>query len=194
MFLKHLVKLHNAFPKLKIVLEHATSKEAVDLVKSLGSSVGCTITIHHLKLVVDDWAMCCHNYCKPVAKFPHDRDALRNVILEGHPRFFLGTDSAPHPKEMKEGKMTAAGVFVTPYTSIYLASVLESFGALHRLEDFATKFGRQFYGLPAIENKDLSLLKGNTSIPNGISFKNDLGKESSIVPFLAGQVLDWKQL
>lgn len=80
-FLTHLIKLHQDFPSLKIVLEHATTMKAVECVKSLGNTVACTITIHHLILVVDDWAGCCHNFCKPVAKFPHDRAALREVIL-----------------------------------------------------------------------------------------------------------------
>ena len=82
-FLHHLEKIHLAFPKLKIVLEHASSKDAVDMVKRLGGTVGCTITIHHLELVVDDWAGACHCFCKPVAKYPSDRQALRDVILEG---------------------------------------------------------------------------------------------------------------
>jgi dihydroorotase len=82
-FLTHLKQLHADFPKLKIVLEHATTKAAVDMVKSLGDTVGCTITLHHLSLTVDDWAGQCFNYCKPVAKYPHDREALREVILQG---------------------------------------------------------------------------------------------------------------
>ena len=82
-FLIHLKQLHTDFPKLKIVLEHATTKAAVDMVKSLGETVGCSITLHHLSLIVDDWAGQCHHYCKPVAKYPHDREALRQVILDG---------------------------------------------------------------------------------------------------------------
>lgn len=89
-FLPHLKKLHQAFPKLRIVLEHATTREAVETVKSLGSTVACTITAHHLAMTVDDWAGQSWNYCKPVPKYPSDREALRNVILEGGYRFATG--------------------------------------------------------------------------------------------------------
>ena len=82
-FLVHLESLHAAFPKLRIVLEHATTKDAVDMVKSLGDTVGCTITLHHLALTVDQWAGQPHNYCKPVAKFESDRQALCDAIKEG---------------------------------------------------------------------------------------------------------------
>ena len=86
-FLPHLKKLHQAFPRLRIVLEHATTRAAVEAVKSLGSTVACTITAHHLAMTVDDWAGQSWNYCKPVAKYPSDREALRDVILEGGWRF-----------------------------------------------------------------------------------------------------------
>ena len=82
-FLPHLRKLHEQFPKLKIVLEHATTRAAVEAVKSLGDTVGCTITAHHLALTVDDWAGQGFNFCKPVAKYPDDRAALQEVIREG---------------------------------------------------------------------------------------------------------------
>jgi len=82
-FLPHLKKLHEAFPKLRIVLEHATTQAAVEMVKSLGDTVACTITAHHLAMTVDDWAGQSFHYCKPVAKYPSDRQALREVILEG---------------------------------------------------------------------------------------------------------------
>jgi dihydroorotase len=118
----------------------------VDTVKSLGPTVACTITIHHLMLIVDDWAGQCHHFCKPVAKYPHDREALRSVIREGHPRFFLGTDSAPHPRSAKEGSAAAAGVYTGNLVLPYLATALDAFGALDRLEDFACRFGRAFYG------------------------------------------------
>ncbi|KAJ3254677.1 hypothetical protein HK103_007016 [Boothiomyces macroporosus] len=193
MFLTHLQSLHRDFPNLKIVLEHATSKAAVDMVKSLGPTVGCTITVHHLQLVVDDWAGCCHNFCKPVAKFPKDRDALRQVVKEGHPRFFLGTDSAPHPRTAKETSKAAAGVFVTPYLASYLASILDSFGALDKLEGFACKFGRQFYGIAdSKDSKVLNLAKEDFTVPQEFQYVNDAGVEAAIVPFLAGKAMSWK--
>lgn len=88
-FLPHLEALHSAFPRLRIVLEHATTRAAVTMVKSLGPTVGCTITAHHLALTVDDWAGQSWNYCKPVAKYPDDREALREVIREGEWSFIL---------------------------------------------------------------------------------------------------------
>lgn len=83
-FLTHLVRLHADFPKLRIVLEHATTKEAIATVRKLGPTVACTITAHHLDLIVDDWAGQGFNYCKPVAKYPEDRQALRDVVREGN--------------------------------------------------------------------------------------------------------------
>ncbi|KAI8815298.1 hypothetical protein BJ742DRAFT_670937 [Cladochytrium replicatum] len=190
-FLKHLAELHHDFPKLRIVLEHATTKAAVDMVKSLGDTVGCTITVHHLRIVVDDWAGNCHNFCKPVAKFPHDRQALRDVILEGHKRFFFGSDSAPHPRHAKEVAKPAAGVFTTPYTLQYLATILDSFGALHRLEDFACKNGRAFYGVKddEVHPQAVELTREPTMVQKEFVFVDDDGIDSAIVPFLAGTQL-----
>ncbi|KAJ1328346.1 dihydroorotase, homodimeric type [Batrachochytrium salamandrivorans] len=128
-FLEHLAKLHADFPGLKIVLEHATTKAAVDM---------------------------------PVAKFPHDRDALREVVRQGHPRFFLGTDSAPHPRHTKENTATAAaGVFVTPFVLPYLATILDSFGAIDQLEGFSCQFGRMFYGVGSntLPRQTITLIK-----------------------------------
>lgn len=88
-FLPHLRILHERFPKLKIVLEHATTRAAVDFVKSLGPTVGCSITSHHLALTVDDWAGQGFHFCKPVAKYPDDREALREVIREGALKLFV---------------------------------------------------------------------------------------------------------
>lgn len=82
-FLKHLRQIHADFPRLKIVLEHATTRDAVETVKELGDTVGCTITVHHLELIVDDWAGSPIHFCKPVAKYPTDREALRDVVLAG---------------------------------------------------------------------------------------------------------------
>ncbi|KAI8818292.1 uncharacterized protein EV422DRAFT_177650 [Fimicolochytrium jonesii] len=198
-FLTHLRTLHAAFPKLRIVLEHATTQAAVETVKSLGDTVACTITVHHLTLTVDDWAGQAHHFCKPVAKFPHDRAALRGVIREAHPRFFLGTDSAPHPRKNKEAAGTAvAGVFTgTPLLLPYLASVLEEFGALERLEGFVSGFGRRFYKLeerhpaPVATRAVIRLKRSEVVVPQEYGFVDDEGEKSSVVPFLAGKTLRW---
>ncbi|KAI8608374.1 dihydroorotase [Chytriomyces sp. MP71] len=191
-FLTHLKQLHKDFPKLRIILEHATTKAAVDCVKSLGSSVACTITIHHLELVVDDWAGKVHNYCKPVAKYPHDRKALQDVVKEGHPRFFLGTDSAPHPRHMKETSCCAAGVYTGPYILAYLANALASFGAIERLDQFGREFGAHFYKLKESDLRGaeaVMLLKEPFKVPEVLKFVDDEGVDREIVPYRAGETL-----
>ncbi|KAF9076462.1 Dihydroorotase homodimeric type [Rhodocollybia butyracea] len=191
-FLPHLHRLHATFPRLRIVLEHATTRAAVEAVKACGDTVACTITTHHLALTVDDWAGQSWHFCKPVAKYPDDRQALRDVIAEGHPRFFLGSDSAPHPPDQKSTSTPlcgcAAGIYTSPILLPLTAHLLESFGALDKLEGFVSTFGRNFYKKPANGNK--VVLKRPSSamtIPtNGYTFK-----EAIVIPFWAGQQLDW---
>jgi dihydroorotase len=161
-------------------------------VKSLGDTVGCTITVHHLKLTVDDAYGSPHCFCKPVAKYPHDRLALQNIVKEGHPRFFLGSDSAPHPRSAKETSKVAAGVFTGPYLATYLADILEEIGALDKMYDFACRFGREFYGLEITEDLNpLTINENGTLIPLEINYTDDNGNEASVVPFLAGKALKW---
>ncbi|KAI7883420.1 dihydroorotase, homodimeric type [Lichtheimia hyalospora FSU 10163] len=195
-FLPQLEKIHKAFPKLKIVLEHATSKAAVEMVKSLGDTVGCSITVHHLQLIVDDWAGQPHHFCKPVAKFPHDRDALREVVSSGHPRFFLGTDSAPHPAHAKENARACAGVFTTPLVLPYLAKIFEEIGCLDKLENFACHFGSQFYGLSqkeGFEHRKVTLVKEtNTVVPANYPVSASNAEAGVVIPFLTGRDLGWK--
>ncbi|GBE79545.1 Dihydroorotase [Sparassis latifolia] len=192
-FLPHLRKLHARFPRLRIVLEHATTRAAVECVKSLGHTVACTITAHHLAMTVDDWAGQSWNYCKPVAKYPDDRQALRDVIKEGHPRFFLGSDSAPHAPNTKSTASPlhpcAAGVYTSPILLPLVAHLLESFGALKRLEEFVSANGRAFYGVPVPDGDSQVMLQKVQG--NVIEEKWVLGKQS-VVPFWAGRPLDWK--
>ncbi|KAJ3093460.1 hypothetical protein HK100_006600 [Physocladia obscura] len=193
-FLTHLKQLHADFPNLRIVLEHATTRAAVECVKSLGSTVGCTITVHHLELIVDDWAGKCHNYCKPVAKYPHDRKALQDVIKEGHPRFFLGTDSAPHPRHLKETSSCAAGVYTGEHILAYLANALASFDAIERLLQFGTNFGAAFYRLTDADLKGASavtLVEQDFVIPKIIKFIDDEGVAREIIPYKAGETLKY---
>ncbi|KAF7980946.1 hypothetical protein HWV62_36179 [Athelia sp. TMB] len=224
-FLPHLAALHAAFPRLRIVLEHATTRAAVDMVRSLGPTVGCTITAHHLALTVDDWAGQAWHFCKPVAKYPDDRAALREVIKEGaspfssllpssllppspflhlsllthlrpgHPRFFLGSDSAPHPPPTKATSTPqsacAAGVYTSPVLLPLLAHLLEDFGALGRLEGFVSAFGRAFYGRPVGEGmgEGRSVLRRVEG--RRVREEYSLGGES-VVPFWAGRELRWE--
>ncbi|KAH8118350.1 hypothetical protein DFH11DRAFT_1540546 [Phellopilus nigrolimitatus] len=191
-FLPHLRSLHEDFPKLKIVLEHATTRAAVEAVKALGPTVGCSITAHHLALIVDDWAGQAFHFCKPVAKYPDDREALREVIREGHPRFFLGSDSAPHLTNAKSTSTPsdgcAAGVFTSPILLPLAAHLLESFGALGRLEAFVSTNGRTFYGLPPTGSDEVVVRKTDSKIV-GMQFA--LGQQA-VVPFMAGKCLNWE--
>ncbi|KAI9596659.1 Dihydroorotase [Syncephalis fuscata] len=187
-FLPWLRILHERFPRLRIVLEHATTQAAVDMVKSLGDTVGCTITAHHLALIVDDWAGKNHRFCKPVAKYPHDRAALRQVVAEGHPRFFLGSDSAPHSRETKECAHACAGVFTSSALVPYVASVFEEIGALDKLKGFVCDFGRQFYRIPQPQSDETIQLVKTDACVSDIYTAGSL----AVVPFRAGEAIGWK--
>jgi dihydroorotase len=206
--LPHLRAIHSRFPTLRIVLEHATTRAAVECVKSLGDTVACTITAHHLALTVDDWAGQSWHFCKPVAKFPDDRLALREVIKEGiqelavlgsnsdqiagHPRFFLGSDSAPHPPQTKSfsspSTPCAAGVYTSPILLPLVAHILESIDALDRLENFVSGNGRQFYHRPASSDAvKVRLEKVDNIIPQRWTLRGE-----QAVPFWAGKTISWK--
>jgi dihydroorotase len=180
-FLPELETLHARFPKLRIVLEHVTTAAAVDCVRRLGDTVAATVTAHHLDLTVDDWAGQNHNFCKPVAKYPHDRDALRQVVCDGHPRFFMGSDSAPHPRSAKESACGCAGVFTSPLLLPYLADTFDRLGCLERLADFTSTSGRHFHGLPATEGV-VTLERRDSVVPVAYG---------DVVPYRAGQTLSW---
>jgi dihydroorotase len=181
-FLPELERIHGQFPKLKIVLEHVTSRDAVTCVKELGPSVAATITVHHLDLIVDDWAINHHNYCKPPAKTPDDRAALREVVAEGNPKFFFGSDSAPHPVAAKQTRGAAAGVFTSPYVMAYLADAFERFGCLGNLESFTSTFGCAFYGVDPLD-EEVTLVRAPWQVPEEIV---------GVVPFRAGRTLSWQ--
>ncbi|KAF9780285.1 Dihydroorotase [Thelephora terrestris] len=196
-FLPHLRKIHERFPKLRIVLEHATTRAAVEAVKACGPTVACTITAHHIALTVDDWAGQAWNFCKPVAKYPDDRQALREIIKSGHPRFFLGSDSAPHPAHTKStatpAQSCAAGVYTSPILLPLVAHLLESFGALDRLEGFVSTFGRSFYKRELHEDNAaqvptvvLKRVEGGELIKEGWT-----EGEQEVIPFWSGKKIDW---
>jgi dihydroorotase len=181
-FLPELKKLHLRFPKLRIVLEHVTTAAAVECVRGLGDTVAATVTVHHLDLIADDWAGRNHNFCKPVAKYPHDRDALRSVVSEGHPRFFLGSDSAPHARSAKEAACGCAGVFTSPLLLPYLADCFDRLGCLERLADFTSSFGCAFHGLSAQEST-VTLERVDIEVPAAYG---------DVVPYRAGETLAWR--
>ena len=181
-FLPEVERIHKQFPRLRMVLEHVTTREAVTCVKGLGDTVGATITAHHLELTVDDWAGKNHNFCKPVAKYPHDRAALQEVVAAGHPRFFLGSDSAPHPRSAKEGSCGCAGVYTAPLLLPYLADTFDRLGCLERLPSFCCEYGHRFYGLPA-PTGHVVLEKQEQKVPETFH---------GVVPFRAGETLAWR--
>jgi len=174
------------FPKLRIVLEHITTQQAVKTVKGLPNNVAATITVHHLVLTLDDVVggmLNPHNFCKPIAKSPDDREVLREAAISGNPKFFLGTDSAPHVRAKKECASGCAGVYTAPVAMPILAQVFEEENALGMLADFTSTFGAKFYRLPTPLGK-LRLEKGDPwVIPDCYG---------DIVPLWAGREINWR--
>ncbi|MAG11904.1 MAG: dihydroorotase [Parcubacteria group bacterium] len=184
-FLTTLVWLHEQYPNLKIVLEHITTKAALDCVRSLGENVAATVTVHHLLLTLDDvigGKINPHNFCKPIAKRHEDQEALLGAVLEGFPRLFLGTDSAPHLREKKECADGCAGVFSAPVAMQVLCQLFQECDALDRLEPFVSEFGARFYGLPLNEDT-ITLVNEPWEVPLQCS---------GVVPYMAGRTLNWQ--
>ncbi|GMN14645.1 dihydroorotase [Altererythrobacter sp. MTPC7] len=184
-----LAPLHADLPELKIVFEHITSKDAVDFVNDAGPTVAATITPQHLH--INRNAMLVggirpHNYCLPVAKRETHRLALRAAAVSGSPKFFLGTDSAPHAKDAKETACGCAGIFNAPFAIESYAEVFDQEGAMDRLEGFASEFGPAFYGLPLNEGT-ITLKRESHVVPETLEAGG-----GPIVPFHAGQELSWR--
>jgi dihydroorotase len=177
------------FSNLKIVLEHITTRDAVHYVEVTGPNVGATITAHHLLLnrnALFLGGIRPHHYCLPVLKREEHREALVEAAISGNPKFFLGTDSAPHARAAKETACGCAGIY-TAHAAIELyAAAFEEAGALDKLEGFASHHGADFYGLP--RNTDtISLLREEWTVPKTLRF----GKED-LVPLRAGETVPWK--
>lgn len=176
------------FPKLKVVLEHITTSDAVDFVKAAGPQVAATITAHHLHCNRNHMlagGIRPHYFCLPILKRSSHQTALRIAATSGDPKFFLGTDSAPHAVEAKESACGCAGCYTAPLAMQLYATVFDEMNALDRLEGFASRFGADFYGLPV--NDDFITLKRQAwTVPDAMA----LGA-AEIRPFLAGQTLGW---
>lgn len=171
-----LPRLLKDFPELKIVLEHATTKDAVDFITDEDSKrLAATITVHHLMLPskdMDDGKLKPHLHCMPVVKAEKDKRALRKAATSGNPHFFLGTDSAPHRVSKKESSEPPAGIFTAPAALELYAQVFDEEGALQNLEAFASVNGARFYGLPINEetvtlSKDPWTIDGFVKIEGG---------------------------
>ena len=184
--LRVLSKLVKDFPKLKIVFEHITTKEAVDFVQ-YSETIAATITPHHL--VINRNALFAgglrpHAYCLPVAKREEHRLAVRKAAVSGWPNVFLGTDSAPHAREAKESACGCAGIFNAPFALESYAQVFEEEDALDKFEAFASVNGPRFYDLPANEDT-VTLERAEVVVPDEIH---------GLVPFHAGETLRWRML
>jgi dihydroorotase len=180
--------LTREFPALKVVLEHITTAEAADFVTDSGPNVAATITPHHLMInrnALFERGLRPHAYCLPVAKREKHRLAVRKAATSGLPKFFLGTDSAPHPVHAKESGCGCAGIFNAPVALEAYATVFDEEGALDRLEAFASENGPRFYGLPLNEGT-VTLCRSEMRVPERIGSGGD-----EVIPFLAGSTLPW---
>jgi dihydroorotase len=187
---QHLQHIVAAFPGLKIVFEHITTKDAADFVLAASANVAATITPQHLLLNRNDLlvgGVKPHNYCLPVLKRNTHQQALRAAVASGSSKFFLGTDSAPHEKHKKESACGCAGCY-SAWSAIELyAQVFEELGALDKLEGFASLHGPDFYGLPR-NTTTITLQRQEWMIPEQIA----LSTGDDIVPFFAGQAIAWQ--
>jgi len=176
------------FPNLRIVVEHVTTKEAVDFVQSASSKVAATITPQHLLLnrnAILVGGIHPHNYCLPILKREKHRQALVNAATSGNPKFFLGTDSAPHTKTAKENSCGCAGCY-SAYAALELyTEAFEQAGSLDKLEGFASFFGADFYRLPR-NTKSVTLHKKTWSVPDYYQLNNE-----KIIPLKANEELSW---
>jgi len=177
------------FPALKLVLEHVTTCEGIEFVKAMPETVAATITAHHLLLnrnAMFAGGIRPHAYCLPVLKRETHRIALIEAATSGSRKFFLGTDSAPHARELKESACGCAGIYTAHAALELYARVFEEARALARLEGFAARFGADFYGLP-YNTATITLEKGDWRVPDHYP----LG-ESRLIPLFAGETLSWR--
>lgn len=187
---KYLNKITKLFPTLKIVFEHITTKEAVDFVSESSDKITATVTPQHLLLNRNDLlvgGLRPHNYCLPVLKRSTHQEALREAVISGSKKFFLGTDSAPHEKSEKESPCGCAGCYTSPAAIELYAQVFDELGALDKLEAFSSHFGADFYGLPR-NQETITLEKQSWKVPEEITFSDN----KKIVPFWGGKTLNWK--
>jgi len=181
--------LCQSFPQLKIIFEHITTKQGVDFVLHANENVAATITAHHLLLnrnALFQGGIQPHHYCLPILKRELHQQALLTAATSGNPKFFLGTDSAPHAQGKKENSCGCAGIF-TAHAAIELyAEAFEAENALDKLEGFASFYGADFYNLPRNETQ-ITLQKNSWTVPKHYPLGSD-----KLVPFRAGQQISWQ--
>lgn len=178
------------FPKLKVVLEHITTKQAAEFVASAGENIAATITPHHLlfnRNIMFKGGMNPHYYCLPILKRETHREALVKAATSGSNKFFLGTDSAPHAQDNKETSCGCAGIYSAHAAIELYAEVFDNANALDKLEGFASFYGADFYGLP--RNTDtITLEKMDWQAPDFYTFA-----EQKLIPLRAGEIIHWKR-
>ena len=171
------------FPDLKIIMEHITTKDAVEMLDKY-DNLYATITVHHLLLTLDDvigGMMMPHHFCKPIAKRPEDLDALLNIALEAHPKVMFGSDSAPHPQNKKEASHCAAGVFTAPIALQLLCEIFDQYDKLDNLQAFVSDNAQSIYGI-CPEFKEVTLVEKEFVVPE---------KYGDVVPMYAGSAIGW---
>jgi len=183
-FVKGMKALRSAFPRLRIVLEHVSSAAGLDAVLDDGPLTGATLTVHHLLFTLDDMVggkLDPHLFCKPLLKRPEDRERLVEAALSGNPKFFFGSDSAPHTRENKEAALCSAGCYTMPVSLSLLIGLFEKHGVLNRLEPFVSRFGAEFYGLGQNQGT-VTFVKEPWTVSK---------LYHGVVPLLAGATLPW---
>lgn len=180
----------NNFPKLRIVMEHITTGDAVDFCLAQGEHIGATITPQHLLFNRNHMlvgGVKPHFYCLPILKRADHQQRLLEAATSGNPKFFLGTDSAPHATHTKENACGCAGCYSAPHALPLYATAFESMNALDKLENFASRFGAKFYGLP-VNTSTITLVKQEQTIVQSYDYLDN----KSLTPLLAGQTLAWR--
>ena len=184
-----LIPLLHDFPELKVIMEHITTQEAADFVRDAPAMVAATITAHHLlynRNALFQGGVRPHYYCLPVLKRERHRQALIKAATSGNSKFFLGTDSAPHPRQGKETACGCAGCYTAHAALELYAEVFEAAGVLDKLEAFASFHGADFYGLPR-NTATITLQRRANPIPESFPFGED-----ELIPLRAGEILNWR--
>ena len=185
---KHLSRAHKEFPNLKIVLEHISTKDSTEFVKDSSNKIAATITPQHLLYNRNELflgGLRPHAFCLPVLKREEHRVAVLNAAISGNPKFFLGTDSAPHKRAEKESSCGCAGIYSALNAMEIYAEIFDQNNAIEKLENFCSKFGADFYKLNQNKEK-LKLTRSKNKVPTVIKIDND-----DVVPLMAGQEIGW---
>lgn len=188
---QHLPQLIADFPKLRMVIEHVSTRVAVDFVKNCPDTIAATVTPHHLMYNRNQLlgqGLRSHYYCLPILKHSSDQKAIQEVVASGHRKFFAGTDSAPHARADKESCCASAGIYSAPYALAVYAQVLEELHVLEKLNAFTSHFGADFYH-QARNQEELVLVKKKQWVPEQLPFG-----QTTVVPIAAGEALAWSIL